>query len=284
MLSWWQRRHMGKIITLTTDFGLQDEYVGVMKGVILSRSPATTIVDLCHLVARQNICQAAMLIESAYHYFPPGTIHVVVVDPGVGSERRLVLVSADHHLFLAPDNGVLTPFINHPGFEAAHQVDCPGYYITPVSSTFHGRDIMAPVAAQLAEGLPAAEVGQSLQREKLLTVSIAQPELFDGQQKVIGEIAAIDHFGNLMTNISGKNIYRLVRGGGFSGVKVLVRNITINGIQKAYAQAEPGNLLAIIGSRGLVEIAVNQGSAATNLDAEIGDKVVINTDDLAGNQ
>ena len=282
MLSWWQGKTMSNIVTLTTDFGLQDEYVGVMKGVILSRSPGVTIVDLCHFIARQDVCQAAMLIGSAYQYFPKGTVHVVVVDPGVGSERRLLLVSADNYFFLAPDNGVLTPLINHPLFEAAYHIDCQKYYITPVSSTFHGRDILAPVAAGLAKGLPPAEVGPLLQREELLTVHVAKPEINKDQHKIIGEVIAIDHFGNLLTNIGEKNIYGLVNAGNFSGVKVLVRNITIKGIQKAYAQEDPGNLLAIIGSRGFLEIAVNQGNGATNLDAIIGDKVVITTDELPG--
>ena len=282
MLSWWQGKPMSNIITLTTDFGLQDEYVGVMKGVILSRSPGATIVDLCHFIARQDVCQAAMLIGSAYQYFPKGTVHVVVVDPGVGSARRLLLVSADNHYFLAPDNGLLTLLIQHAGFVAAYHIDCPRHYITPVSATFHGRDIMAPVAALLADGMAPDEVGPLLQRQELLTVHVAQPEINKDQHKVIGEVVAIDHFGNLLTNICEKNIYDLVNAGSFSGVKVLVRNITIKGIQKAYAQEDSGNLLAIIGSRGFMEIAVNQGNGATNLNAEIGDKVAITTDEFPG--
>jgi len=266
---------MSNIITLTTDFGLQDEYVGVMKGVLLLRSPGVTIIDLCHFIGRQDVCHAAMLIKSAFHYFPPGTVHVVVVDPGVGSDRRLVLISAARHLFLAPDNGALTSLINHSEFEAAYHIDCPEYYITPVSSTFHGRDILAPVAAELAKGLPPAEVGPLLQREELVTVHVARPEMNKDQQKITGEVVAIDHFGNLLTNIDEKNIYGLVNTESLSGVKVQVRNITINGIQNAYVQEYPGNLLAIIGSRGFVEIAVNKGSAAVNLDAEIGDTVVV---------
>jgi S-adenosylmethionine hydrolase len=273
---------MSNIITLTTDFGLQDEYVGVMKGVILSRSPGATIVDLCHFITRQDVCQAAMLIGSAYQYFPKGTVHVVVVDPGVGSARRLLLVSADNHYFLAPDNGLLTLLIQHAGFEAAYHIDCPRHYITPVSATFHGRDIMAPVAALLADGMAPDEVGPLLQRQELLTVHVAQPEINKDQHNIIGEVVGIDHFGNLLTNIGEKNIYGLVNAGSFSGVKVLIRNITIKGIQKAYTQEDPGSLLAIIGSRGFMEIAVNQGNGATNLNAKIGDKVVITTDELPG--
>jgi S-adenosylmethionine hydrolase len=273
---------MSKIITLTTDFGLQDEYVGVMKGVILSRLPGATIVDLCHFITRQDVCQAALLIGSAYQYFPKGTVHVVVVDPGVGSARRLLLVSADNHFFLAPDNGLLTLVIQHAGFEAAYHIDCPRHYITPVSATFHGRDIMAPVAALLADGMAPDEVGPLLQREEMLTVHVAQPEINKDQHKIIGEVVAIDHFGNLLTNIGEQNIYGLVNAGSFSGVKILVRNISIKGIQKAYAQEEPGSLLAIIGSRGFMEIAVNQGNGATNLKAKIGDKVEITTDELPG--
>jgi len=273
---------MSNIITLTTDFGLQDEYVGVMKGVILSRSPTAVIVDLCHFIARQDICQAAMLIGSAYRYFPKGTIHVVVVDPGVGSERRLLLVSAANGFFLGPDNGALTPLIKHAGFEAAYQIDCPEHYITPVSSTFHGRDILAPVAAQLAGGMGPEEVGPRLRRDELTTIRVAGAEVSQDQHKITGEIVAIDYFGNLLTNVPEKELYGLVHGNDLSGLEVMVRNITIYGIQKAYTQEDPGNLLAIIGSRGFMEIAVNQGNAATNLDAETGDKVVVTSDARSG--
>ena len=266
---------MSNIITLTTDFGLQDEYVGVMKGVILSRLPAATIVDLCHFIARQDICRAAMLIGSTYQYFPKGTVHVVVVDPGVGSERRLLLVSADNYLFLAPDNGVLTPLIKHAEFKAAYHIDCPAHYLTPVSSTFHGRDIMAPVAAQLAGGMEPEEVGPRLRRDELITIPVAGAEVSQDQRKITGEIIAIDHFGNLLTNVPEKALYDLLHGKDLAGLEVMVRNITIKGLQKTYTQEAPGNLLAIIGSRGFMEIAVNKGNAATNLDAEIGDKVVV---------
>ncbi|MCK5308955.1 MAG: SAM-dependent chlorinase/fluorinase [Zetaproteobacteria bacterium] len=275
---------MNKVITITTDFGLQDEYVGVMKGVILNRLPGATIVDLCHSIARQNICQAAMLIGTAYQYFPKGTIHVVVVDPGVGSERRLLLLSADNHLFLAPDNGVLTPLIEHADYEAARLIDCPEHYITPVSATFHGRDIMAPVAAQLAGGMLPEEVGPRLRRDELITVQVARAAVSRDQQKITGEIVAIDHFGNLLTNITDKALYNLLQSQDLSGLQIMVRNITIKGLQKAYTQAAPGKLLAIVGSRGFIEIAVNKGSAATNLDAETGDKVVVTSSEPTGSQ
>ena len=139
---------MPRIITLTTDFGLTDEYVGVIKGVILTRSPDASIVDLSHQIERQNIRQAALLIKSAYRFFPPRTIHILVVDPGVGSSRKLILLQADGHFFLAPDNGVLGLFLDPEHFQTAYEVMCDQYYLSPVSATFHGRDILAPVAAE----------------------------------------------------------------------------------------------------------------------------------------
>ena len=265
---------MSRIITLTTDFGLADEYVGVMKGVILSRAPDTTIVDLSHAIETQNIRQAAQLIKSAYRYFPENTIHLVVIDPDVGTRRKLILLQAHGHLFLAPDNGVLGLLLKPEHFQAAYEVQCEKYYLTPVSATFHGRDILAPVAAHLAAGLEPAAVGPAMERQALKIIESAELKIDRDTGTIIGEIINVDHFGNLQTNISGSSLNELGEVDS-SNVKVLLKGKSIVGIQDAYAHKAQGEILIIIGSRGFLEIAINQGNAAISLGAGIGDPVKI---------
>ncbi|MDX1776539.1 MAG: SAM-dependent chlorinase/fluorinase [Desulfobulbales bacterium] len=263
---------MTSIITLTTDFGLADEYVAVMKGVILGRAPDATIIDLSHGIARQNIRQAALLIASAYKFFPDRTVHIVVVDPGVGGSRRLILLQAHGHLFLAPDNGVLGLLLEPEHFQAAYELQCEQYYVQPVSSTFHGRDILAPVAARLAKGLDPAAVGPAIARQVIKTIAATEVNIDQKQHIITGEIAAIDHFGNLLTNISAECLQDLY-GSEKSFVTITVNGRTITGIHGSYMRKAPGELLAVIGSRGFLEIAVNQGSAASYLAARLADKV-----------
>ena len=265
---------MARIITLTTDFGLADEYVGVMKGVILARAPETTVVDLSHAIKRQNIHQAAWLIKSAYRYFPDNTIHLVVVDPGVGSRRRLILLQADGHIFLAPDNGVLGLLLEPEYFQAAYEVQCERYYITPVSATFHGRDILAPVAAQLAAGLDPAAAGPAVSRRELKILERTAAKIDSGKGTITGEIVARDHFGNLQTNIAASSLHNLF-GTEQAAARVRLKGETIIGIQEAYADKAPGEVLAIVGSRGFLEIAVNRGDAARLLAAGPGDTVTV---------
>ena len=265
---------MARIITLTTDFGLADEYVGVMKGVILTRAPDAAIIDLSHSIERQNIRQAAWLIWSAYRFFPDRTIHVVVVDPGVGTRRRLILLQSGGHFFLAPDNGVLTLLLEQQQFQAAYEVQCEQYYLAPVSSTFHGRDILAPVAAQLAAGLDPAAAGPAVGRRQLKMLAGAAAKVDSSTGAITGEIIAKDHFGNLQTNIEAASLNSLF-GSDKSTARVCIKGIIINGIQGAYAHKAPGEILAIVGSRGFLEIAVNRGSAASFLDAEAGDEVTV---------
>jgi S-adenosylmethionine hydrolase len=266
---------MSRIITLTTDFGLEDEYVGVMKGVILSRAPQATIVDLSHAIERQNIRQAALLIKSAYRFFPDNTIHLVIVDPGVGSNRKLILLQAEGHFFLGPDNGVLGLLLEAEYFQAAYEVQCEQYYLTPTSATFHGRDILAPVAAHLAAGLDPAAAGPVIARQTLKKTEFAEAIIDSVQATITGEITDKDHFGNLQTNITASSLNNLY-GNEKSTASVTIGNETIAGIQTAYAHKAPGEILAIVGSRGVLEIAVNRGNAATLLDAGIGDEVTIN--------
>lgn len=252
---------MSKIITLTTDFGLTDEFVGVMKGVILARTPAARIVDLSHNIERHDIHQAGLLLKSAYRYFPSGTIHIVVVDPGVGGSRRLVLLRADNHFFLAPDNGVLGGIIENDVCQAAYEISCEQYYLSPVSATFHGRDILAPVAAELAAGLDPEAVGPAVDSRTLQKLAIIPAKINRQQSIIIGKIIKVDHFGNLQTNITDNNLHELA-GERKTTVKIKVKNTVINGIASAYMNKEPGEILVIVNSRGYLEIAVNRGSAA----------------------
>jgi hypothetical protein len=265
---------MSKIITLTTDFGLTDEFVGVMKGVILTRAPAVRIVDLSHDLEHHNIRQAALLIKSAYRFFPPGTIHMVVVDPGVGSSRKLILLQADNHLFLAPDNGVLSLFFDSDDFQTAYEIKCEQYYLSPVSATFHGRDILAPVAAELAAGMDPEIVGPRINSQTLKRLEISRLQIDRKMGTITGEIFRIDHFGNLLTNITERSLDDLYKEQK-SAVKSKVQNTIINGIETAYMNKNPGEVLAIVNSQGYLEIAVNQGNAAKVLNAGLGEIVII---------
>jgi len=265
---------MPRIITLTTDFGLSDEYAGVMKGIILSRTPETIIVDLSHSIDRQNISQAALLLQSAYRFFPAGTIHLVVVDPGVGSSRKLVLLLSDNHLFLSPDNGVLGLLLGKEKFQAAFEVQCEQFYLSPVSTTFHGRDILAPVAAELAAGLNPKDVGPAVAAQALKNLEIPSTIIDRDKGIIQGEIIYRDHFGNLLTNISETSLNDLY-GEQKDTVKIKVRDTIITGILSAYADIAAGEVLAIVGSKGYLEIAVNQGSAALFLEAEVGTEITV---------
>jgi S-adenosylmethionine hydrolase len=265
---------MSRIITLTTDFGLTDEYVGVIKGVILSRAPEAIIVDLSHGIERQNIRQAALLVKSAYRFFPERTIHLVVVDPGVGSYRKLILLQADGHFFLAPDNGVLGLLLEAEHFQAAYEVECQQYYLTPVSTTFHGRDILAPVAAEVAAGLAPEAVGPRISPRALKKIETKAAKIDRDQRTITGEIISMDHFGNLQTNITGNSLNNLY-GKQKSTVTIKVKDQIITGIQSAYIERASGEMLAIVNSKGNLEIAVNRGNAAIFLGSAIGEKVTV---------
>ncbi|MCF6289589.1 MAG: SAM-dependent chlorinase/fluorinase [Desulfobacterales bacterium] len=271
------------IITLTTDFGTSDEYVGVMKGVILARAPQVRLVDLTHQVPPQDVDRAAEILAAAFPYFPAGTIHLAVVDPGVGSDRDIVLVAAGGQLFLAPDNGLLTPLLARDIFESARAVRCEHLFLEPLSHTFHGRDIMAPVAAALAHGMNPEEVGPRLSGDELISRARPEPRLDPAEKKLAGMITGSDRFGNLTTNITAADLAGLIPGDyDRSELTVTVRDTPIKGLVTAYARAEPGRLLCLINSRGFLEIAAREASAATILAAGPGVRVLV-TRRSAGN-
>jgi hypothetical protein len=240
---------MKRIITLTTDFGIKDHYVGAMKGVILSINQDVSIVDITHQIPPQDIFSGAFAIRNSYRYFPHGTIHIAVVDPGVGSKRKPLALEADGHIFIGPDNGVFTFVYRESKSFNVFEISNPNYVLPDVSHTFHGRDIFAPAAAHISLGISPENLGERVKEPVM--ISIKEPEI-QGEE-IIGEFIYTDSFGNLISNIPAELIK--------PGSRVYVGKKVINGISRSYSEAQRGELIAIIGSSGLLEISVNQGRA-----------------------
>lgn len=254
------------VFTLLTDFGCKDPYVGVMKGVILGICADARIVDLTHEVGAQNLREANFALHGSWPYFATGTIHVVVVDPGVGSQRRILAARSEGHVFLGPDNGVLTGIVDAPGAEV-RVVDNPSWYRRgPISRTFHGRDIFAPVAARLGAGGSFSEIGAIVADPILLERSEPQRRA-DGC--LIGRIAHVDAFGNLISNIKEATL----RSEGREVVAIELLGHSLPAPKDSYASVGPGQPLAIVDSFDYLEIAVRGGSAARHFNAGVGDEV-----------
>jgi S-adenosylmethionine hydrolase len=253
---------MTPIITLLTDFGTADAYAGIMKGVILSLNPCAVIVDITHSIDPQDVIQAAYTLESAYKYFPEGAVHVVVVDPGVGSGRAILAVETKGHIFLAPNNGVLTLLFEENTEARVIRVENAAYFLPSVSRTFHGRDIFAPVAAHISRGIDISELGPLFDRNDLIFSDIRKPYLSENGE-LIGEIVSIDRFGNLITNIDEKSL-EIFRE---TNPEILIAESRIFGLSESYAGVKPHQPLALIGSRGYLEISVNCGNAETFFSA-----------------
>lgn len=250
------------ILTLTTDFGLTDHFAGTMKGVILGICPAAEIVDISHGVTPFEVGEGAYLIAQAWRYFPKKTVHVVVVDPGVGTARRPILVEAGGHYFLGPDNGVLSMVYLHEKSKVRH-VSNEKYFRHPVSQTFHGRDIFAPVGAHLAAGAPPARIGKLMQ--DYLKPEFEKPHRA-GKRTWIGRILKIDRFGNIVTNFHVSEFGDLE-----------TRNFTlalgpqaVTALARNYAECGAGELFLILGSSGYYEVSLSQGSAAKQIKCEPG--------------
>jgi S-adenosylmethionine hydrolase len=259
-------------ITLLTDFGTNDEFVGVMKGAILSVNPSATIIDITHQVDPQDIVQAAYLVPSYYKYFPKGTVHIIVVDPGVGSDRCIIALEITDHLFLAPDNGVLSLLLDSGDIDSAVSVHNSSYFLTPVSQTFHGRDIFAPVGAHLSLGVEISKMGTPIDQGQLLRLRIPKPYLTDAGE-LMGAIISSDRFGNLVTNIKLDDINALC--GPHPGAKPIfeIGESRIEGLSKSYPSAGLETPLALIGSRGYLEIAVNRSNAQQRFRVEKMDPI-----------
>lgn len=279
------------IVTLTTDFGLADGYAGIMHGVIRGICPKVAIVDLAHQVPPQDVRGAAYLLYAAYAYFAADTVHCVVVDPGVGTARRALAVETPRGRFVAPDNGVLSYALACESVTAAVSLTDPRYHLSHVSHTFHGRDVFAPAAAHLACGVPLADLGEpvsGLVTWPLPGVSTPSGDTWEGQ------VIHVDHFGNLIASI-GRLLWRgdelLVQPAFSSAAKeggeprrlsflaaqaqVRIAGRCIKSIRPTFGAAPPGELLALIGSAGHLEIAVAGGSAAEALDVGIGGEVIL---------
>jgi S-adenosylmethionine hydrolase len=273
---------MTPVITLTTDFGTSDAYVASMKGVILSINPKAVIVDICHSIEPHNVLQAAFILSTTYHYFPEGTIHVAVVDPGVGSQRKAVILKTPEAFFIAPDNGVLSYIIDELDTTPAKPVrhfspnaerrkigtKLKAFAITnsdfsrkPVSTTFHGRDIFAPATAHLSLSVPVHKFGDSLSH--VFAFRIPRP-LHDNQGKVTGCVLHIDNFGNLITNLRSSDLPD-------EKVAITIGRRHITGISRFYAEKE--GLAAILGSSGYLEISLKNGNAAAFLKTRVGDEI-----------
>lgn len=246
------------VITLTTDFGSNDHFVGVMKGVILDIVPEAQIVDICHSVQAFDVLDGALTISQAYSYFPTRTVHVVVVDPGVGTARRPILASSDKYHFVAPDNGVLSLVYAKESRMHVRHITSDHYYLQPVSNTFHARDIFAPVAAYLAKEVDSQKFGEEV--DEYVRFTAPKPKAVDGN-RLRGVVLKVDRFGNLITNITPQDVPMLFKAGA-SGFKIVAGSREITELRNAYAEGAPGEVIGILGSMGFLEIAANRGAAA----------------------
>lgn len=259
------------IITLTTDYGTNDHLVGTVKGVILNINPDANIVDITHNVPPYDVLDGALAIGSAYRYFPPKTIHLVIVDPGVGTSRRPLLVRGGTQYFIAPDNGVLSMVYEREASLSVYHLTTEHYHLRPVSRTFHGRDIFAPVAAWLSKAWQPQSMGEAVTDFKRL--ALPKPKSENGA--VTGMVLRIDNFGNLLTNLTPGDFPEEILKSGTLQMRVNDREV--KRLVANFAQGEPGEPVAIIGSSGYIEIAVNKGNAARLLAAARGANVTLVT-------
>jgi S-adenosylmethionine hydrolase len=259
------------IITLTTDYGTNDHLVGTLKGVILKINPDVTIVDISHDVTPYDLLDGALTIGSSYTYFPPRTIHVVVVDPGVGTERRPLLVTGDTQYFVAPDNGVLSLVYEREENILVRHANVEHYYLQPVSKTFHGRDVFAPVAARLAKGSQASAMGEEISDYKKF--AMPTPKSAGGLSK--GVVLRVDSFGNLITNFRPEDLPATAIESGT--VQFAVGHHAVTKLVDTFAKGNPGEPFAYIGSNGFIEIGINRGSAAKSMAIGRGAQITLAT-------
>jgi S-adenosyl-L-methionine hydrolase (adenosine-forming) len=256
------------LITISTDFGWDDPYAGIMKGVILGINPQVRLVDLTHGLSHHHLLEAAFKLHSAYPYFPVDSIHLVVVDPGVGGERRLIGIQSGESIWIGPDNGLFTLVVKENAGAAIIHLHNERYFLHSVSRTFHGRDIMAPVAAHLSLGVPLTEMGSPVTDPVL--ISLPDPE--QGREGILGQVLWADHFGNLITNIHRKDLAALADP---VNLKIIVGADSMVGIRENYGQEIPGTLMALFGSSGYLEIACNLSSAAEKIGYAAGQELKV---------
>ncbi|HEV2492997.1 MAG TPA: SAM-dependent chlorinase/fluorinase [Terriglobia bacterium] len=258
-----------QVITLTTDFGLADHFVGVMKGVILSIHSDVELVDISHEIGSYDITEGALTLAQSYRYFPPGTIHLVVVDPGVGSARRPILAATPRYHFVAPDNGVLSAIYEREDALEVRHITADHYWLKPVSDTFHGRDIFAPVAAWLSKGVEPSNFGELI--TDYIRIALPKPtrRQESGNWRVEGTVLRIDKFGNLITNLTLEDVPELSAATP-PPFRVVINGREVTTLRRSFAEGQPSEVFAILGSSGCIEIGTNRGSAAQTLQAGRG--------------
>jgi S-adenosyl-L-methionine hydrolase (adenosine-forming) len=256
------------VITLLTDFGARDHYVAAMKGVILGMNPQCTVVDITHQVNPQDIEEGAFILAHAYSYFPKGTIHVAVVDPGVGGVRKPILLVTRNYFFVGPDNGLLTLASGKEEVKEVIELTKKKFFLPRISTTFHGRDIFAPIAAHLSMGVRPALFGGKL--DSWVSLDFAGAEI--SGRDLVGQILHIDAFGNLISNIGEDQLLEFAGGNPF-----LIRagRRTMRGLRRGYWEAKSGEAIALIGSGGFLEISVREGDAGRLLRIKKGDKIIV---------
>ena len=262
------------IITLLTDFGTKDHYVASMKGVILGINPGCTLVDISHQVGPQDIEEGAFVLASAISSFPQGTIHLSVVDPGVGGPRKPILIVTSNYYFIGPDNGLFSLSLLREKVKQIFVLTKKKYLLSPASSTFHGRDLFAPVAAYLSLGIKPEALGE--RTDTWVQLSLGKPK--QKAKELVGEILHIDVFGNLTSNIDGQSLSGFTGGHPFS---IRVGRHTFLGMKKGYWEGKKGEMIALIGSGGFLEISVRDGNAHKKLKAKKGDRIRIAIADRA---
>ena len=252
------------VITLTTDFGLQDGYVAAMKGAILAIAQDVRLVDVSHRVPPQDVASGAYILSCAYRYFPAGSVHLAVVDPGVGSARRAIVVETAQHRFVGPDNGLFSAVLHREPTWNAFEIRISAYFRSVVSPTFHGRDIFGPVAAHLCNGVPSAELGPRIADPARLDLWTVQ----ERENAVVGRIVHVDHFGNAISNLEKRRL-------GYGDVRVRVGDYAFYRVCRTYAEVPEGEALVLYGSDDTLEVAINGGNAARKMELRRGDRVTV---------
>ncbi len=253
------------VLSLMTDFGLKDGNVGVMKAVILGIAPHTQLIDLSHLISPQNVAEAALILFRSAPYFPAGTIHLVVVDPGVGTARRAMAAQVGEQFYVGPDNGTITLWLQRTPAARFVALDNPAFWLSAVSHVFHGRDIFAPAAAQLAAGTPLEALGTPFSDPVLLDLPLPRPI----QNGLRGQVIHIDHFGNLTSNIRAEDLGARLQT--HQKLRVRVGGVEIDGLVQTFGERPAETLVALMGSTGNLLACVVNGSAASRLNTKIGD-------------
>lgn len=257
------------IITLLTDFGIDDEYVGVMKGVILKINPSVKIVDITHRIDPQDIIQAAYTLSASYTFFSTPCVHLIVVDPGVGTGRNILAFEKAGHVFVAPDNGVLSLVFKNEEEPKLIKVENTDFFLESLSRTFHGRDIFAPVGAHITSGVDLNRLGPIIHPDDIIRINDLSPSV-SAQGDLLGKVISIDRFGNLITNIDSDALSTFCKNNSGWSARIEIGKQIITGLCETYADGAVRTPVALIGSRGYLEVAVNKGSAEKQLQAAKG--------------